>query len=68
MRNIISNAKVRTYRVNSYDIDKGRYAPVLSINGAKQDYSGTVEVGYYLDEPLSYGWTLYDINHSKEIK
>ena len=68
MRNIISNAKVRTYRVNSYDIDKGRYAPVLSINGAKQDYCGTVEVGYYLDEPLSYGWTLYDINHSKEIK
>lgn len=68
MRNIISSAKVKTYRVNGYDIDRGNYAAVTSINGAKQDYCGTVEVGYYLDEPLSYGWTLYDINHSKEIK
>ena len=68
MRKIISRVKVKTYRVNAYDVNTGRYSAVPSINDAGQNYCGTVEEGYTLDDPLMNTYTVKDINGNKEVK
>ncbi|MBQ7495121.1 MAG: hypothetical protein IJT75_05100 [Bacteroidaceae bacterium] len=69
MQYSISRVKVKTYRVNGYDIDNGRYWVVPSIDGAKQDYCGTAEKLYHILNPLrgKYSCTITDA-YGHEIK
>ena len=69
MQYSISRVKVNTYRVNGYDIDKGRYWVVPSIAGAKQNYCGTSEKKYQILNPLRgiYSCTVTDV-YGHEIK
>ena len=69
MQYAISRVKVKTYRVNGYDIDKGRYWVVPSIADAKQNYCGTSEKDYQILDPLrgKYSCTVTDA-YGHEIK
>lgn len=65
----IMQMKVKTYRVNGYDISKGRYWVVPSIVDAKQNYCGTAERDYIIEWPLRgiNSCTIRD-TYGKEIK
>ena len=52
MQYSIWSVKVKTYRVNGYDINKGRYWVVPSIMDANQNYCGTTEKEYRILNPL----------------
>lgn len=52
MQYSIWSVKVNTYRVNGYDINKGRYWVVPSIMDANQNYCGTTEKEYRILNPL----------------